>query len=757
MSELSTLSDAELLQLHAQLSRFPTASPPAPAQDGPQDTPGASSGPLRLTVTPKGSNPKPLSEMTNDELLAVHQAAKAQAGPGVIDDVAKTIPSALVRGAAMVAGAPADATKLAFRFMEGMDQTLKGETDEQYATRVAERKASAGFDANKLLEPFTSQSITGAIERNVTGPLHHPKTLPGKYANTAAEFVPGALLGPGGMVRNAISYGALPGLASEAAGQWTEGKPSEPWARGLAGLTAGGAAAVWNRPANVGRSIQQGTEGATAAQLDAAEQLFQQAHAMGAPITRPEAVQQITGGVTRLGDLQRVVEGSGQLRPTFAQRPAQNEAAARRAFDALEPNPSNAPHSIGPGIGDAAQSTLRDVERARTNAVDPFYRAAAVDQVPHPAMQRFIGQLDTAMASDRTGIIGQKLGEIKRLLTDTPAQAATPAQRVPKQTPAGQIYTTVPGQAAKPATYLTNIENLDRVRKYVRDQMDLPQIGKDAITKEQGRAILGSLDALHVEMTQASPSFARGNQLYQDISEQFVRPVFNGPLGKLAEKDLPTQKAIEALFPRNPLPNSADEISNTMTALAQRNQWAARQLVRAHAESVFNQASRNLQSGPAQFGGAGFAAAIRGNPQQAENLATAVRAVYGEAAWKGFDRFLQVLEAQGTRQRIGSQTTFNTEMLGELRRGNAVGEAVLQASTVGLNLPRKVKDTVERWRLGRNVDELANLFANPEAGKRFRQLAEAPAGSSQAGAIATRLVYLATQPSRAQPAAPANR
>jgi hypothetical protein len=168
---------------------------------------------------------------------------------------------------------------------------------------------------------------------------------------------------------------------------------------------------------------------------------------------------------------------------------------------------------------------------------------------------------------------------------------------------------------------------------------------------------------------------------------------------------------------------------------------------------VFNQAARNLQSGPTQWGGAGFAAAIRGNPQQAQNLEASVRALpNGDAMWTGFNRLLENFEAQGTRQRIGSQTSFNTEMLGELRRGNAVGEATLQASTVGLNLPRKIKDTVERWRLGKNVDELANLFTNPEAGARLRQLVETQPGTSKAAALIGRLVYLAAQPARGKPA-----
>lgn len=54
----------------------------------------------------------------------------------------------------------------------------------------------------------------------------------GEYVSTAGEFAGGAglMAGPGAAVR----FGAIPGLASEAAGQATEGTPAEPWARALA-------------------------------------------------------------------------------------------------------------------------------------------------------------------------------------------------------------------------------------------------------------------------------------------------------------------------------------------------------------------------------------------------------------------------------------------------------------------------------------------------------------------------------------------
>ena len=73
-------------------------------------------------------------------------------------------------------------------------------------------------------------------------------TLAGRFAGTAAEFIPGSLGGGGGQLRNALAYGVIPGLASEGAGQLTEGTAAEPWARTIAPIVAGGIAGAVSRP-----------------------------------------------------------------------------------------------------------------------------------------------------------------------------------------------------------------------------------------------------------------------------------------------------------------------------------------------------------------------------------------------------------------------------------------------------------------------------------------------------------------------------
>lgn len=93
----------------------------------------------------------------------------------------------------------------------------------------------------------TSDEIRKQVE-SVTGDFYQPKTTPGKYAETVGEFIPAAAIGPGGMGAR-IASAVTGGLASEAAGQMTQGTSAEPWAR-LAGGVAGAMA-----PSMISRAI----------------------------------------------------------------------------------------------------------------------------------------------------------------------------------------------------------------------------------------------------------------------------------------------------------------------------------------------------------------------------------------------------------------------------------------------------------------------------------------------------------------------
>lgn len=95
--------------------------------------------------------------------------------------------------------------------------------------------------------PFSSSGVQSGLS-TVTGGAseYDPQTTAGEYAGTVGEFLPGAAIGGGG-IANLLRFGVIPGLASEGAGQLTEGTSIEPYARIAAALTAPAVPALASR------------------------------------------------------------------------------------------------------------------------------------------------------------------------------------------------------------------------------------------------------------------------------------------------------------------------------------------------------------------------------------------------------------------------------------------------------------------------------------------------------------------------------
>jgi hypothetical protein len=633
--------------------------------------------------------------------------AAAPASAGTLAGAGKALASGLDLGVAQIAGFPADIGLAAQGATNWARSKITGHPIEQVQ---AESDALPGIPRSML-------EAAGSHAMHAGSPLaYEPQTPLEKGIHTTASFLPAAALtGPGGVVDRTVRYGLLPGMASETAGQLTEGTAAEPWARAGAAMGTGLAGAMAARPSQVERTVSRATRGMTAQQADAAEALFQEAQAHGINLSRPEAVQAVTNGATRLGDLQRVVEGQGGMKGFYADRPAQNEAAARQVFEGVTPATPN-PGMIGAEAQRGAEQTITGATDIVNRATRPLYDVSDRTRVGLPVHQ----------ANTSDPLFARTLEEVRanpalnRTIENLPDDSGAVIDLVLRRMGEQSQNARVPGQASTSNLAAANYADA--------------QAGPRA-----------ALETATGSGPQGAGAYERARQIQSDLRRQYVEPLMRGPLGKMAETP-ETKAAIEALFPTNPLPNSAGEAATAVSALAQRGPqgaWAARQLVRAHMESTFNEAAQALQSGQNQWGGAGFAAVLRGNPQQAQNLEAVVRALpNGDAVWPGVDRFLTILEAQGNRQRIGSQTSFNTEMLGALKKEGLTETTATMAAGLGTQLPRRLRDAIEGWRLGRNVDDLARLFTDPNAAQEFRRLALAPDGSTKAIALAGRLTAL---------------
>lgn len=233
-----------------------------------------------------------------------------------------------------------------------------------------------------------------------------PQTTAGEYAQTVGEFLPGSVLGGGNLAGSAMRYGVLPGLASEAAGQATEGTKYEPMARIAAAIAT---PLLTGRPTNNARPI-----------LPTDPEDAKMAETLMRNGVRP-TVGQVTGS-----DTLRRLEGSMDVLPgqadgvTAAAMTATGSTATRATPDALR----QAAEEIGSVMDDAvagvsfkpsapmaqqADDVVKDYLRGTAQgSIVPDVRNIA-DEIMDAATNPSGGSLDLATLKDWRGRLGKLL------------------------------------------------------------------------------------------------------------------------------------------------------------------------------------------------------------------------------------------------------------------------------------------------------------------------------------------------------------
>lgn len=271
-----------------------------------------------------------------------------------------------------------------------------------------------------------------------------------------------------------------------------------------------------------------------------------------------------------------------------------------------------------------------------------------------------------------------------------------------RQAMENHFTTTLLDQATGP----TGLVDADRLAKVVRDNGDT----------------LRQFPAVHARMQRVIDT------------QQALAPLGNTMAGRLAATPQFREQAAILLSP-NPVPGSAREVGEAVRQVAEQSPAAARALVSQHIWQTFAETTQANVGGPNQWAGPKFAAAIRGNSEQAKNLRAAVEALHGPQAWQDFSKVLDVFEAMGRRQAPGSQTEFNRQLSTELQKGGKVGELAAAAASPAKWLG-KAQELYDGWRYGRNTASLAEMLTAPDAAKRLTAIAKAPKGSAQSNGMA---------------------
>jgi hypothetical protein len=243
----SVILDVMRREYGGPASGAPPAPPPAPAPApgaGMPSIPGFT--PMATTTTPTGE----YNVRQTPELMASSPRHPPTSGVSSEEDLALSLLTGARTGIAGIPGIPGSLEAL-------------GRAGINLATQTG------------LGRDVVSPEPVLPTAADTAGPAYEPRTRAGRYAHSIGQFAPGALL-PGSVAARALLNTTLPAVASEAAGQATEGTQLETPSRVAAALLAPYAPraamrAITPLPATAGRTQQAGVLAAEGVDLTAGQ------------------------------------------------------------------------------------------------------------------------------------------------------------------------------------------------------------------------------------------------------------------------------------------------------------------------------------------------------------------------------------------------------------------------------------------------------------------------------------------------------
>lgn len=677
----------------------------------------------RASSTPHSPD---LSHVPDHQLLALFANSNPNMSPA--EDIGRSAVTGLERGVTGLLGTPK-------ALSQGADWlNNQGLNAVEYLTgqHLTPQQRQAAINAGHIVQgasPFGLVNPNGpsteGMNRRVNqadiatggGGFHAPQTMGGRFAETVGEMAPGAIL-PGSTAAR-VARVAVPAVASQTASELAPDgyKPAAKIAGGIiGGGLEGFGEGIAAAPSQI---LARSASGLTQDQIAAAVALRSHAASLGLDLTIPEAAQQVTNGATGMGRLQRILESTNRTQPDlsayFAQRPDQVRGAVTGFADGLAPGGTGSPSMLGLDANRAAMGAQMDANSQRAALSRPYYTEADQAQVDPGGIGEIIDRLNSQIAGDKTGLISPRLQALRSSLTD---QGGAP---------------------------ILDQGNLSTARNYWQDQIDLPPTGQAPLTKYEGGIIsshLKDLDAL----LKANPSRQAGDAVYASASRNIVDPLNAGPVGRIAATDaLPEQTA--ALYPQNPPVGQSGDTSAALSALDSQREGLAAALTHQHIMTGFNQATRDLTSGPSQYGGAAFARALMGNNEQAATLRAGLDTIDPSGFQSSnLDGLVEALMATGKRERPGSMTAFNESDLNALKAAPAAVR-FLGGAGDPLEWTKNLSNATGKALFGRNMDLLSQMIRDPDTAAILGQAQNAPSGPSWLNAF----LPAATQNPGAQP------
>lgn len=188
---------------------------------------------------PSGFNPDAFLNAGNASPAATKPATAKPDDGSVAGDVLKSTGIGAVEGTLGLAGLPGDIRTLASKGTDAVASYfgVSPERTQEFKNTFEQYLRSTHNPLSALSSAPTSDQITKAVESK-TGEFYKPKTTAGQYGRTAGQFLPAVIGGPQSLATKLGTRVLAPAVASETAGQLTQGTALEPYAR-VAAAVAG--------------------------------------------------------------------------------------------------------------------------------------------------------------------------------------------------------------------------------------------------------------------------------------------------------------------------------------------------------------------------------------------------------------------------------------------------------------------------------------------------------------------------------------
>jgi hypothetical protein len=576
--------------------------------------------------------------------------------PSVAADVAKSGGIGVVKGGLGLLGSLGDLTDLGAKGIEKASNFVSDRLGVDRYQRPA---------APSILQNIPT---AGSLQKNVedvTGEFYQPKTTAGEYAQTAGEFLPGMIGGPEGIASRLATRVAAPAVASETAGQLTQGTAAEPYARIAGALLSPVATSAAARGVASLQSPIAGMSRASAGHLiagveaDGPAAVQARLAALGPDATMADA------GPALLGKAQGAAlnsdEGRSILQGTLT---ARNEGTNQRIMGDVN-------RALGPAED---PQTVTDAIRAHRSAVDTVNYPAALDNAPQVQVAPILHQIDARIAETPVGSMEHRaLTNARAMMMTTERRPLLDAAGNPQYDNLGnQRWTEVP-VSQNDANVLHRVKGeLDNVISY-----DAPGLGvpAGALQRQQG-ALKQVRGALNAELESQVPGYADANRASAALAQR-AEAVGQGTQYLGSGKTTP----------------SPDRFAAEFGQLSPGEQIAFAKGSRGNIERVLGTKANDLQALRGELQGEGGwntakIATVHGQPSADELVSTVDRNL------KFRDTYNKVVENSQTAQRTAAAKAMKPDPSTETPLFNPNSTLTGMAATLGKKGVQKVLDAI---------------------------------------------------------------